>query len=158
MTDLVDLSEREKWVLRLLYAPQKRGQETSIEGRTRLVKGLFLIDRMLSNKFPDFYGTGFEFRPYKYGPFDQSIYEAVEQLEERGLVTKEPSPEYSGNEFNLTVRGETVSKKAFEELPPKYKKEISWIKGKHVQKPVGQLLSFVYNQYPEMAQQSEYTS
>ncbi len=41
-------------------------------------------------------------------------------------------------------------------LRPEQKSHLSWIKGKHVQQPVAQLLSFVYNKYPDMAENTEY--
>ncbi|MUV49295.1 type II toxin-antitoxin system antitoxin SocA domain-containing protein [Haloarcula sp. CBA1122] len=157
MVELSDLSEREKWILRLLYAPIEGGS-SSIEGKTRIVKGLFLIDRMFQNKLGGFAGTGFEFQPYKYGPFDESIYHALDRLEEDNLIEKHVNGQYQGNEFRLTVDGERLAREAFEELDEEEQELLIWIKGKHINQPVAQLLSFVYNRYPDMAENSEYTA
>jgi hypothetical protein len=155
MTELSDLSEREKWVLRLLYAPVEGGSK-SIEGTTRIVKGIFLIDRMFQEKLDGFTGTGFEFRPYKYGHFDQSIYEAIDRLRAEELVEKRANGKYKGDEFRLTMEGEQIARQAYNELDDDEKELLSWIKGKHVNQPVAQLLSFVYNRYPDMAEESQY--
>lgn len=130
MTDLSELSEGEKWVLRLLHAPQKEGSRTSIEGRTRLVKGLFLVEKMFSEKFSDFTGTGFEFRAYKYGPFDESVYEALDRLEEKSLVEEKPTREYEGDEIRLPLAGERVAERAYNELRPEYQSHLLVDQGK----------------------------
>jgi len=156
--ELDDLSDREKWILRLLYAPVKNGADKSIEGRTRLVKGLFLIERMFDEEFTEFEGTGFSFLAYKYGPFDQSIYASLERLERDGLIKEESMPEYKGDVIRLTDEDEVLAREAYDELSPKMQKQISWIKERHVQQPVAQLLNFVYNKYPETAKNSEYSA
>jgi hypothetical protein len=148
----------EKWILRLLYAPENGESATPIEGRTRLVKGLFLIERMFDEKFSDFNGTGFDFRPYKYGPFDEEIYHTLENLEQRGLVTEQPNGAYEGDLIELTPFGKRIAEPAYDELPTEQQFRLSWIKRRHVQQPVAQLLTFVYRQYPDMAENSEYTT
>jgi len=156
--ELETLSDREKWILRLLYAPVKNDADKSIEGRTRLVKGLFLIERMFDDEFTEFEGTGFSFRAYKYGPFDQSIYTSLERLENDGLVKEETMPEYKGDVIRLTDAGEVLAREAYEELSSEMQTQVSWIKERHVQQPVAQLLNFVYNKYPETAKNSEYSA
>lgn len=151
MTDT--LSEQQKWILRLLYAPQAEQRKTSIGGRTRLVKGLFLVDRMFEEEFGK--TTDFEFEAYKYGPFDKSVYHELDQLIASGLVEVRETGRYQADNIVLTKEGIEVAREAFEVLTPEEQKLISWIKGKHIQQPVDQLLSFVYNQYPEMADETE---
>jgi uncharacterized protein YwgA len=150
----LDFSDREMWIPRLLYAPAG-GAQKSVEGRTRLVKGLFLIEQMFDEKIESFTGTGFEFYPYKYGPFDESVYDTLEQLIRRGLVKEESTSKYNGDMISLTDDGEIAARTLFEELTDEEQKLLTWIKGKHVQQPVAQLLSFVYNRYPSFAENSE---
>lgn len=150
------LNETEKWILRLLFAPEQTDPAVPIDGRTRLVKGLFLIDRMFAKKFPDFEGTGYEYDAYKYGPFDQDIYDELERLEELGLVTEEERPGFEGDRIELTTEGKELAADEYYAMQPEQQSHLSWIKRKHVQQPVAQLLSFVYDQYPEMAEESEY--
>lgn len=145
------LSEQQKWILRLLYAPQA-GQR-KIGGKTRLVKGLFLVDRMFREKFGK--STGFEFEAYKYGPFDKEVYNELDELRATDFVEIRETGRYQANDIVLTKDGLKVGKEAFEELSEEEQQLISWIKGKHIQQPVDQLLSFVYNQYPEMADNTE---
>jgi len=147
------LSEQQKWILRLLYAPQSGQRKTSIGGKTRLVKGLFLVDRMFEEKFNR--STSFQFEAYKYGPFDKTVYDELEALVRERLVEIQSTGKYEADNIVLTSEGIEPAKEAFEELDEEEQKLLSWIKGKHVQKPVDQLLSFVYNQYPEMADNTE---
>lgn len=158
MPDISTLDEQDKWILRLLYAPQKNNAATAIGGRTRLVKGIFLIDRLFREKFPEFQGTGYAFEAYKYGPFDKDIYDRLERMEANGLIQEVPTGEYEGDEIRLTSAGEAVAEDTYTELRPDYQSHLSWIKGRHVQQPVAQLLSYVYNKYPDMAERSEYSA
>lgn len=147
------LNEKQKWILRLLYAPQTEKRKTSIEGKTRLVKGLFLVDRMFKEKYGE--GTGFEFEAYKYGPFDSDIYDELDALRADELVEIQSTGKYQANNIVLTSDGIEKAEEAFEELTEEQQELLSWIKGKHVQQPVDQLLSFVYNEYPDMADETE---
>ena len=156
MPDHRTSSKRRKWILLLLYAPQSEGREKVIRGNTRLVKGVFLIEQMFSEKFPGFDGTGFAFEAYKYGPFDEDIYHTLETLESDGLVQIQSTEHNEEGIIQLTEEGEETAEKYWQPLPPEHKSQLSWIKGKHVNQPVAQLLSFVYNKYPDMAQNSEY--
>lgn len=148
-------SDRERWILRLLYAPPADGARKAVEGRTRLVKGLFLIEQMFNEKIDSFDGTGFDFYAYKYGPFDESVYETLERLIEEGLVKEESTPKYNGDVISLTDDGEIAARDAYEGLSDEEQRLLTWIKGKHIQQPVAQLLSFVYNRYPSFAENSE---
>ena len=78
---------RKDLILLLLYAPGSSGEEAEpIDGRTRLMKLLFLlqadqsIDKTLDPK------RKYEFQPYHYGPFAKDVYDDLEFLENVGLV------------------------------------------------------------------------
>jgi len=146
------LSDREIWILRLLYAPVEGNKPVPIVGTTRLMKGLFLVQRKFEEEFE--IDPGFEFQPDKYGPLDERVYEALDSLDEEGLLTREESTEYDGLEYELTFEGERVGRRQFQELAEDQQQMISWIKGRHVLRELSQLLSFVYNRYPNSASES----
>lgn len=145
-----DVGNRPEWILRLLYAPVKGRRALPIIGTTRLMKGVFLVDRKLAEE----YGveTDFEFRAEKYGPMDEKVQEALSRLESDGLVVSESSQRFDGTRYDLTEEGERVAKQRFDELDSEQRELLGWIKGQHVLRSLPKLLSFVYNQYPEMAE------
>lgn len=147
------LGDRPEWILRLLYAPVKGQKCMPIVGTTRLMKGCFLLDRRLEEEKR--IETDFEFRPDKYGPLDPAVYESVEFLELEGLITTHESERYDGTEYALTSSGKSEAEPLFQQLPDDQKELICWIKGKHVLQSLSKLLSFVYNQYPSMAEKSK---
>ncbi|MFC6723447.1 hypothetical protein ACFQE1_03385 [Halobium palmae] len=119
------------------------------------MKGLFLVDRKLEEEFGD--QTDLNFQPDRYGPLDPKVYDAIESLEEDGLISREESTDYDGTEFALTDSGRSRGQELFEQLQEDRQELISWIKGRHVLQSLSKLLSFVYNQYPKMAENSELT-
>lgn len=149
------VGDRPKWILRLLYAPVKGKESMPIVGTTRLMKGCFLLDRRFSDELN--IATDFDFHPDKYGPLDPKVYEAVDHLEDLGLLEVEDSEKYEGVEYILTKEGKTVGRREFEEMDEEARELLSWIKSKHVLSPLPKLLSFVYNQYPQMAKESRLT-
>lgn len=147
------VGDRTEWILRILYAPTKNSDSTPIVGETRLMKACFLVHRKLQEEFGT--QTDFEFRPDDYGPLDPLVYDAVEILEETGDIRTAPSEKYNGTEYRLTRSGEEKAKDLFYDLPQGEQELISWIKSKHVLNSLPKLLSFVYNQYPDMAENSK---
>ena len=67
---------RQKFLLRVVMALSKKG----ISSRTYLVKAMFLLRQRLG-----FDAVGYNFFPYKYGPFSNVIYEDFGALEKEGL-------------------------------------------------------------------------
>src|SRR5947199_8004379 len=73
---------RQDWILMAL------AQKTPLDP-VQIQKALFLMGREMADEVgQDFY----QFRPYNYGPFDQRIYQDIEQLALRGhiAITQEP--------------------------------------------------------------------
>lgn len=145
-----DVGNRSEWILRLLYAPVKGRRALPIIGTTRLMKGVFLVDRKLEEEHG--VETDFEFQAEKFGPMDERVRDALEALESDGLVVTEPSQRFDGTKYGLTEKGERVAKQRFDELDDELRELLGWIKGQHVLRSLPKLLSFVYNQYPEMAE------
>lgn len=150
------LGDRTDWLLRLLYVPNDRGNVTPMYGRTRLMKACFLLDRKLAEEFD--VETDFDFSPHKFGPFDHGVYEAVEHLEaEDLLIVKAPDDhdgDYDALQYSLTPRGKDCGQQLFAALPGDQQRLVRWVKYDLSMKPLGQLLTFVYNQYPDMAKET----
>ena len=148
-----DPGDRTEWILRLLYAPNSRGESRPLYGVTRLMKACFLIERKLDEEFD--VETDFEFKPDKYGPFDQGVYVAVEQLEERGLIRDpENGDDHDTDLFELTDLGRAEAVDLWEDLPEGQQKLIEWVKYEHAMEKLGRLLTYVYNEYPDMTTKS----
>lgn len=153
MAQCPELGDRPEWILRILYAPARGVTGKPIVGTTRLMKACFLVQRTLDSEFD--ISTDFEFHPNDYGPLDEKVYKAVEVLEEDNLIRTRESERYNGTEYSLTESGEREAKVLFKDLDQPVQDHLEWIKSRHVLKSLPQLLSFVYNQYPEMASESK---
>ena len=75
-------------VLLLLAASTRWKRATNrINGITRLEKLLFLVDKEVH--YRQALDESFDFVPYHYGPYSKEVYEAVELLEEAGLIVEQ---------------------------------------------------------------------
>ena len=146
------LGDRTNWILRILYTPARDNTAVPIIGNTRLMKACFLTHRTLSSEFS--IETDFQFHPDDYGPLDPLVYDTVEYLEEEGLIETSQSARYNGTEYSLTSDGMEDAQQLFEDLAPEVREHMEWLKTKHILKSLSKLLSFVYNQYPDMAENS----
>lgn len=151
------ISDREEWILRLLYTPDETGMSQPMYGKTRIVKACFLLHRKLEEIFNK--ETGFEFRPYKYGPFDQGVYEALESLERKELIESQEEDNHDsrtgGPEYSLTKQGKRRAAELYEQLPRKEQQLLKWVKYEQAARPLGSFLSYIYTQYPNMTSESE---
>lgn len=151
------LSDRANWVLRLLYTPNSNGRAEPVYGRTRIMKAMFLVQRKLEEEFND--NAGFDFKAYKYGPFDQQVYEALEDLELKKLITKTEPQNHSSPQdepkYELTEKGEMKAEELYEPLDARKKDLLKWVKYQQANRPLGSLLSYVYRKYPDMTTESE---
>lgn len=148
-----NLGDRPEWILRLLYAPTRGKTAAPIVGMTRLMKACFLTHKKLESE--EGIQTDFKFKPDDYGPLDEDVYTAIEELERRGLVAETESRDYNGSEYKLTKEGIEQADELYDELSSSEQELLSWIKGKHVLQSLSKLLSFVYNQYPSYAEKSK---
>lgn len=79
---------RRELLLLLLGLEGPRASATGIGGITRLQKLIFLLEREYGLRPA---GDGFEFTPYKAGPYSSRLYDNLELLENLGLVESEPT-------------------------------------------------------------------
>lgn len=162
-------------VLLLVAAPttveSARGR---INGITRLEKLLFLADKEFNVQ------SGvvepLQFKAYHYGPYAKEVYEAVELLEEAGLLTE---TRRSFDEFNvdtgddmeeleadateesaverqfiLTDNGRTVADALFA-ANPGLREPLSKIKNQYAERSLTSLIRYVYTKYSDYASKSK---
>jgi len=113
----------------------------------------------------------FVFTPYNYGPYSKGVYDALELLEDTGLVDEtrrymaEPideveeasatSSDVEGVErsFSLTSRGEAVARLLASRHGDVFD-ALMKLKERYGSLPLAQLIRYVYTRYPESAENS----
>jgi len=150
----------------LLYAPgqtNKIGEE--VVGRTRLMKIIFLL--LEEGGLSDEISKKATFKPYKYGPFDAEFYDAIEALKELKVIEETPVSEdeleisdidepYDVNTvYKLTPVGIAKVQRIVDELSPDVIRKITNYKSIYTNKPLVEILHYVYSKYPEYATVSE---
>lgn len=152
------IRDRAEWILRFMYAPDGYGRHNQpVYGKTRLMKACFLMDRKLEEKFD--VETGFKFEPHRYGPFDKGVYDAVDYLRSEDLLDvtepEEHDDDYDLIKYHLTSQGEVEAEQEYNEISIKQQELIKWVKNEHALKKLGKLITYVYNEYPKMTEESE---
>ena len=75
-----------------------------IKGKTRFQKLAFIAEQRLEKEGI----SPLDFIPYNYGPFSKDLYDALDYLEEEGLVEVKEKPTYGGDtryDYDLTAYG-----------------------------------------------------
>ena len=112
----------------------------------RVQKLLFLVDREVSGRIG---GPYFDFRPYRYGPFDAAVYRVLEDLERTGHVWIDVSGRY--HRYLLTDSGERRGMTVLDRLPEPVetymRKAARWVR----LTPYRRMLSAIYGRYPDTA-------
>ncbi|MEB3765268.1 MAG: hypothetical protein GSR77_03785 [Desulfurococcales archaeon] len=138
----------EDWILALLAY-----SGGTIEGATRIQKGLFLVKMEIEGTVPADYVPG------DYGPYSVDVSRAIEALKKKGLITETRGnwgDESQARVFTLTSDGKKKAKKVLEIL----KKSKEWNKIEEyirtaTKDPLMRLLVIVYNWYPEYSKVSK---
>lgn len=135
---MTDFSQEDAALVALAAMPG--GNSTPVQ----IMKMLFLMDRKAPGAFG---GPKFNFAPYDYGPFDRSVYEAVETLATRRLV------EIVGGRprmYRLTEEGRTEASILADRIQPAFLDYFqhlgSWISSLGF----SQLVSAIYREFPDM--------
>lgn len=161
-------------VLLLLAAPTQVDQaDGRINGITRLEKLLFLADQ--EEEAQAGVQDPFKFEAYHYGPYSKAVYEAVELLEQAGLLKEEralggePFDEMEELEtdvtdespverrFILTAEGQAVAN-LLASRHGDTSKALGRIKDRYAKMPLRQLIRYVYTRYPAFAEKSRIRS
>lgn len=141
--------------LALMYAEEGE----TVEGRTRLQKMVFLLEKALEQHHRSpIDGPQYNFIPYDYGPFSKTLYDDLDYLCDEGLV--EDSEEKLDNgqvkyEYEITDEGRDFVKsqllsadgEVIVELADDIRQEFN-----HVL--LSNLIDYVYSEYPEYAENS----
>jgi len=161
-------------VLLMLAAPTTvESARDRINGITRLEKLLYLTERE-TRVSEDVSSEQLSFVAYDYGPFSKDVYEAVEILEESGLLREDRTidgrtidsmedpdvtgavdgDEYVERQFVLTPKGKLVAD-LLARHHPSVIQELARIKDAYASRPLSALIRHVYRTYPESAANSK---
>ena len=116
-------------------------------------KLFFLIDRNIHNLVG---GPYFDFMPYNYGPFDQTVYRVLEQLAVDDLV--ELVPDSNWTSYRLTAGGQKIGEGLLESLSSDAADYIRRVSEFVRRLSFTQLVSSIYEAYPEMRENSVFQS
>jgi uncharacterized protein YwgA len=112
-------------------------------------KLFFLLDRNIPELMD---GPHFHFAPYSYGPFDKTVYDELEALAAEGFV--DIVSERTWHNYKLSVAGQMAGEKLLSELPQKAQDYIRRISQFVRDLNFAELVSAVYQAYPEMRENS----
>lgn len=120
----------------------------------QLQKLLFLLDRNIGSHLG---GSGFDFQPYHYGPFDVNVYSTFASLEHEGLAVIE-NPNSSRRLYRLTESGQHEGLKILDSLDKSIAAYMGTV-GQFVRSlSFAGLVSSIYEAYPEMKANSVFNS
>ena len=147
MIPKVNLSPSQLAILVLLRAEDIKGNEYSaIPGKTHLVKELFAVQKTTIGEklLPDL-----KFEPDNFGPFDETIYAALDSLRDAGFVTFDTS---SNNyvKINLTDKGKEISDYFWKKLKDDVKSIFKYVKINFNHLSSENVLEKIYAAYPEL--------
>jgi uncharacterized protein YwgA len=148
--DVNELSPVQIAILTLLKSKNINGVEcTPIPGMTHIVKELFAIkmtplgDKLLSD---------LSFEPDNYGPFDETIYAALDDLSRAGLVGLEDTGSYV--RIKLTEKGQKLEDIIWKKLRNDIVSLFTYVKMNYNHLSSNELLDKIYSAYPEMTKYS----
>lgn len=133
-------------IITLLRADDKNKLKYSpIPGFTHLVKELFAIKKTkLGNKLLD----ELRFEPDNFGPFDEAIYAALEELKNVNLVSVNTTNKNS--QIKLTISGREISDQIWAKLKGEIASLFTYTKTNYNHLSSEELLERIYAAYPEM--------
>jgi hypothetical protein len=158
-----DRMTRSDWLLAFLAAaPADRLGPDFLDAAAsldpiRIQKGLFLFQQQDATETPALLQQPpYEFEPYAYGPFAQSIYVDLEQLHRFGLVDQFPVAGQKYSRWQLTEDGRSRVEElvANGEIPAQVVPRLRRAKKIVVSQPFADLLRYVYGRYPQYASES----
>lgn len=144
------VGDRREWILALLHAPVEGSRKDQIQGRTRLMKGSFLLSKELDDELGT--ETDFQFRSDKHGPLDPLVFQATEELEREGKMKIIDVPNKQGGDYyRLTDEGIEEAEAVWDNLTEEEQEVLTFIRNRHVEQPLSQILSYVYRRFPNYA-------
>ncbi|WP_156184209.1 helix-turn-helix transcriptional regulator [Halostagnicola sp. A56] len=137
---------------RLLPLAVIRANDEAVEGITRLQKLVFKTQKNILDE------DEYEFEPHDYGPFSKELYNDVDSLGEDDYIRCEIKETPSGNPkkvYSITDEGEQILDRFSDTDFERKFDDIDELKEKDNDKPILELLSDIYAEYPEMAKNSK---
>jgi hypothetical protein len=129
----------------MLLAGLAAGGENATYTPVQVQKLFFLLDREAA---PALGGPFFNFVPYDYGPFDQSVYAGLDDLARRDLASIQNTGRY--RVYGLSQAGRSEGSRILAGLQPATQAYVvnvaNWVRQLSFQ----QLVASIYNRYPEM--------
>ncbi len=146
--ELPKITERQAVLLACLYYYQNLVQKPAMV--TMAMKSAFLLQQEAG------LNLGYNFIPYKYGPFSKEVYEDLEELEKNLLVERvKPKKDLEMTEIKLLDEFKDWTERIINNLPQKIKYEIKTYTEKYGKMNLNELLDYVYAKYPKYAIKSE---
>ena len=143
----VNLSATQLAILTLLRSEDIKGKKyTPIPGMTHLVKELFVIQKtdLGANLLSEL-----KFEPDNYGPFDETIFAALDGLKDAEYVDFNSSST-SYIKISLTEKGKESSDMFWNRLKDDIKSQFKYVKINYNHLSSEKLLERIYSAYPEM--------
>lgn len=117
----------------------------------QIQKAMFL----LAQKSPEMFTEDrYDFQPYDYGPFDRAVYTDIRCLQAEGLAVADETSIGWMNSYRATDDGVTAGRAALAGLDPKLRQYVEEVSRYVRSKSFRELVSEIYEDYPEMRQHS----
>lgn len=145
-------------ILALLFAPdgKKDNDEwrwaSPIEGKTRLVKELFLTQKETRSGVNGL--LKFQFTPGPYGPSSIDLTNTLDEIISEGKVGAEPINSGRGVRLRLTPAGGKLATQIWKGLDPQARSDLYRIKSRIGGMTYRQFLVYVYRTYPDYTENS----
>ena len=156
MTSNMTISINEGYAMKqheIAAAAMASAELGALFGPAQIQKLMFLIDAELAGNIG---GPFFEFLPYDYGPFDSAVYSAVNRLKLEGLLATDLTERY--RRYFLTGPGHEAGQQHLNQLDEGARDFIAraarWVR----EVSFSQLVSAIYERYPEMKENSIFRS
>lgn len=117
----------------------------------QIQKLLFLADKKIPKHLG---GPHFNFLPYDYGPFDKEIYQIIDEYEKTGELNILGCSTSSIRKFRLTSRGQQLGDQLLSALDANVRTYLSKLSEFVRSLSFAELVSSIYNEYPEMKRNS----
>jgi uncharacterized protein YwgA len=130
----------------LLLMLFEESEQHKIEGRTRLQKLVFLVQKLWDQPSSEV----FNFKPYDYGPFSADILHELDRMEEDGLVEEQVTrlPQGKKYTYTLTDQGEQRSEEISDASDGQVESVVQRVISQFDSMPISRLLEYVYNKFP----------
>ena len=146
--EIPQITERQAVLLATIYYHQNIVEKPAMV--TVAMKSAFLLQQEAG------LNLGYDFIPYKYGPFSKEVYEDIEELEKNLLVERvKPKKDLEMTEIRPIEEFKDWTEKMIDSLPEDIKEIVKAYIEKYGKMELNELLDYVYAKYPEYAVKSK---